>query len=333
MKKVCIIYTGGTIGMVRTEKGYAPGEKSFKSIMESISDFSSPELPYYDVIEFSPLLDSSDMTVSEWNLIGRTIYRNIDNYDGFVVLHGTDTMAYTASALSFMLQNLPKPVIITGSQIPLCEIRSDAKDNLITSMMIAVSEKIFEVCLYFAGKLIRGNRAIKMSADSFIAFDSPNCQHIADVGINIKYNDSMLKEKSNNQLMLKELEEEPVGVIKIFPGIQMDLFETIIVGKLKGVVLEAFGTGNVPNYCENISLMIKKAYENGTIVVICSQCPTGSVNIGTYAASNSLKDAASGKNMTTEAAVTKLYYLLSCGYEKGKIKALIEKNICGELDE
>ena len=174
MKRICIIYTGGTIGMERGENGYEPGKEPFSNIMARISDFSSPELPEYDVIEFSPLLDSSDVTVSEWNLIGRTIRDNMDKYDGFVVLHGTDTMAYTASALSFILRNLPKPVIITGSQIPLCEIRSDGKDNILASMMIAASGKVFEVCIFFAGKLLRGNRTIKMSADSLIAFDSPN---------------------------------------------------------------------------------------------------------------------------------------------------------------
>lgn len=335
MKRICIIYTGGTIGMERGKNGYEPGKESFAAIMERISDFSSPELPEYDVIEFSPLLDSSDVTVSEWNLIGRTIYDNIEKYDGFVVLHGTDTMAYTASALSFILQNLPKPVIITGSQIPLCEIRSDAKDNLITSMMIAASEKVREVCIFFAGKLLRGNRAIKMSADSLIAFDSPNYPRMAEAGIEVKYRDSVLMKKSDKPFEIKELVEEPIGVIKVFPGIQIDLFEPIITEKLRGVVLETFGAGNVPNYCENLKKIIEKAYEHGSIVVVCSQCPTGTVSLGTYAASSCLisAGAVSGKNMTTEAAVAKLYYLLSCGYPKEKVKELMEKDLCGELDE
>ena len=334
MKRICIIYTGGTFGMERGLNGYEPGKEPFADIMARISDFSSPELPEYDVIEYSPLLDSSDITVSEWNMIGETISENMDKYDGFVVLHGTDPMAYTASALSFMLRNLPKPVIITGSQIPLCEIRSDAKDNLITSMLIAASEKIFEVCIFFAGKLIRGNRAIKKSADSLIAFDSPNYPRIAEAGINVKYRDSILLKKSNEPFVLQKFDEEPIGVIKIFPGIQIDLFEPIITHKLRGVVLETFGAGNVPNYCENLSSIIKKAYEHGNIVVVCSQCPTGTVSLGTYAASSVLikAGAVSGKNMTTEAAVAKLYYLLSCGYSKEKIKELMEKDLCGELD-
>ncbi len=334
MKRICIIYTGGTIGMERGENGYEPGKEPFADIMAKISDFSSPELPEYDVIEFSPLLDSSDVTVSEWNLIGGTISENMDKYDGFVVLHGTDTMAYTASALSFMLRNLPKPVVITGSQIPLCEIRSDAKDNLITSMMVAASEKIFEVCIFFAGKLIRGNRAIKMSADSLIAFDSPNYPKLADAGIGIRYRENVLLKKSEKPFEMTEFMEEPIGVIKIFPGIQVELFEPIITQKLRGIVLETFGAGNVPNYCSELTDIIKKAYEHGNIVVVCSQCPTGTVSLGHYAASSPLKKAGavSGKNMTTEAAVAKLYYLLSRGYSKEEIKELMEKDLCGELD-
>lgn len=335
MKRICIVYTGGTIGMERGKNGYEPGKEPFANIMAKISDFSSSELPKYDVIEFSPLLDSSDITVSEWNLIGRTIKDNMDKYDGFVVLHGTDTMAYTASALSFILRNLTKPVIITGSQIPLCEIRSDGKDNILASMMIAASEKIFEVCIFFAGKLIRGNRAIKMSADSLIAFDSPNYPKLADAGIGIKYLENVLLKKSDKPFEMCEFLEEPIGVIKIFPGIRIDLFEPIITQKLRGIVLETFGAGNVPSYCEELSTIIKKAYEHGSVVVVCSQCPKGTVSLGHYAASSPLKSAGavSGKNMTTEAAVAKLYYLLSCGYSKEKIKELMEKDLCGELDE
>ncbi len=332
MKRICIIYTGGTIGMERTADGYKPGNEPFVDMMAKISDFSSPELPDYDVIEFSPLLDSSDITVNEWNRMGRTIFEHRDEYDGFVILHGTDTMAYTASALSFILQNLQKPIILTGSQIPLGEIRSDAKDNLIASMMIAASDEVSEVCLYFAGKLLRGNRAVKVSADTFIAFDSPNYPHLAEAGITIKYRDAVLKKKNDLVPVLKELTEEPVGVIKIFPGIQIELFEPIITEKLTGVVLEAFGAGNVPNYCSALEKIIKKADEKGAVVVVCSQCPIGHVSIGTYAASNCLKGAVSGKDMTTEAAVAKLYYLFSCGYSKEKIKELMEVDLCGELD-
>ena len=202
-------------------------------------------------------------------------------------------------------------------------------------MMIAASEKVFEVCIFFAGKLIRGNRAIKMSADSLIAFDSPNYPKLADAGIGIRFRNNVLMKKSEKPFALQEFMEEPIGVIKIFPGIQIDHFESIMTKKLRGIVLETFGAGNVPNYCKELPDIIKKAYENGNIVVVCSQCPTGTVSLGHYAASSPLKKsgAVSGKNMTTEAAVAKLYYLLSCGYPKEKVEELMEKDLCGELDE
>ena len=331
MKKILMIATGGTIASKEGDSGLAPAISG-----EELAD-SVPGIR--DICQLTVLqlmnIDSTNMRPRQWLQIRDAIMEQYDSYDGFVILHGTDTMAYTASALSFILQNLSKPVILTGSQIPLGEIRSDAKDNLIASMMIAASGKVFEVCLYFAGKLIRGNRAIKMSADSFIAFDSPNYPHLAEAGIDIKYRDSVLMKKSDKPCVLKELNEEPVGVLKIFPGIQIELFEQIITEKLRGVVLETFGAGNVPNYCSALTNIIQKAYENGTIVVVCSQCPTGTVSLGTYAASSCLKraGAVSGKNMTTEAAVAKLYYLFSCGYSKNKIKELMEVNLCGELDE
>ena len=180
MKNVLIIYTGGTIGMTRTENGYAPQSGQFRRAMEAIPDLYAEQMPRWDMLEMDPLLDSSNMTVHEWNKIAQLVADHYDAYDGFVVLHGTDTMAYTASALSFMLEGLAKPVILTGSQIPMCEIRSDGRDNLITSLLIAGAGEVHEVCLYFGGKLLRGNRATKFSADGLIAFLSPNYPSLAD---------------------------------------------------------------------------------------------------------------------------------------------------------
>lgn len=183
MKRVLIIYTGGTIGMTRTENGYAPRAGYFRAALDAIPDLRAPEMPEWEFYELSPLLDSSNMTVREWNCIAELIAQKYDDYDGFVVLHGTDTMAYTASALSFMLDGLDKPVVLTGSQIPLCEIRSDGRDNLITALLIAGEGIVREVCLYFGGKLLRGNRATKYSADGLIAFVSPNYPSLAEAGI------------------------------------------------------------------------------------------------------------------------------------------------------
>ena len=234
MKRVLIIYTGGTIGMTRTENGYAPRAGYFRAALDAIPDLRAPEMPEWEFYELSPLLDSSNMTVREWNCIAELIAQKYDDYDGFVVLHGTDTMAYTASALSFMLDGLDKPVVLTGSQIPLCEIRSDGRDNLITALLIAREGIVREVCLYFGGKLLRGNRATKYSADGLIAFVSPNYPSLAEAGISIKYNEAALLPRQEGGLKLQTLDNIPIGVIKVFPGIQFSLFEAIMTEKLRG---------------------------------------------------------------------------------------------------
>lgn len=333
MKNVLIIYTGGTIGMTRTENGYAPQSGQFRRAMEAIPDLYAEQMPRWDMLEMDPLLDSSNMTVYEWNKIAQLVADHYDAYDGFVVLHGTDTMAYTASALSFMLEGLAKPVILTGSQIPMCEIRSDGRDNLITSLLIAGAGEVHEVCLYFGGKLLRGNRATKFSADGLIAFLSPNYPSLADAGITIRYNESALLPKPKGALKLQLLENIPIGVLKVFPGIQFSLFEQIMTERLRGIVIETFGAGNIPGDGGALLPIIEKAFHNGTVLTVCSQCPQGAVALGAYETSNALKraGAVSGMDMTTEAAVAKLYYLFSCGYEKERVKTLMEQDLRGEM--
>lgn len=331
--KVLIIYTGGTIGMVRTEKGYAPKDGYFRAALDAIPAMHSEEMPEWELLEMSPLLDSSNMTVVEWNKIAQLIAENYDRCDGFVVLHGTDTMAYTASALSFMLENLAKPVVLTGSQIPLCEVRSDGRDNIITSVLIAASDRVHEVCLYFGGSLLRGNRATKYSADGLVAFVSPNYPPLAEAGIEIRYRRSALLPKSGGRLKLQQLESVPIGVIKVFPGIQFSLFESIMTEKLRGIVIETFGAGNIPGDGNALLPIIRRAFANGTVLTVCSQCPQGAVSLGAYETSNALKQAGavSGLDITTEAAVAKLYYLFSCGYDKDAIKAMMEQDLRGEM--
>lgn len=332
-KKVLIIYTGGTIGMKGTESGYAPTKGYLAEAIKDIPDLKSPSMPAWELCEMDPLLDSSDMTVVEWNVIGRKIYENYHAYDGFVILHGTDTMAYTASALSFMLKGLSKPVILTGSQIPLSEIRSDGRDNLITSLLIAGEGVVREVALYFSGKLLRGNRATKMNADQLVAFASPNFPPLAEAGITIKYNYSVIRAAKDEGLSFVTLTEIPIGVIKVFPGIQFSLFESIMTDKLSGIVLETFGAGNIPGGGGKLIPIIKKAFSSGSVVVVCSQCPGGTVTLGAYKTSSSLKEAGavSGKDMTTEAAVAKLYYLFSLGISGDEIKTKMEEDLRGEL--
>ena len=331
-KRICIFYTGGTIGMVQTERGYAPKKGYFNDALKKIPDLNSELMPKWELFEMDPLLDSSNVALNEWNIIGEFIYDHYDDFDGFVILHGTDTMSYTASALSFMLRGLGKPVVITGSQIPLCNLRSDADDNLITSIIIAAEGVVNEVCLYFGGKLLRGNRSEKMSADKLIAFDSPNFPYLATAGISITYDKSLLMPKGK-ELEFCRFKEAPVGVLKLFPGIQFDLFESVILDNLSAIVLETFGTGNIPGRDDGLIPLIERAFRKGKIVVVCSQCAQGTIKFGTYETSAALKNsgAVCGYDLTTEAAVTKLYYLFSRGYEKEKIKRLMETDLCGEM--
>ena len=215
-KRILMIYTGGTIGMMKTSRGYAPQKDVFHLMLDAIPEMKADGMPDWDLVDMDPLLDSSNMTVVEWNAIGRLIAENYHRYDGFVILHGTDTMAYTSSALSFMLRNNRKPVILTGSQIPLCELRNDARDNLITALMVAADDRIHEVCLYFGGKLLRGNRAVKYSADDLIAFESPNFPCLAEAGIEIRYNTSFLLPPCKGTFSLQPLKNVPIGVLKVF---------------------------------------------------------------------------------------------------------------------
>jgi len=332
LSKILIINTGGTIGMVKTENGYVPNLDKFHENLSKMPELSASSICDWDIIDMLPLLDSSNMTVEDWNRIGELISSNYNSYDGFVILHGTDTMAYTASALSFMMENLGKPVIITGSQIPICEIRSDGKDNIIAAMLIASEGIVNEVCIYFRGELLRGNRAIKYSADGFMAFKSPNAPALAQAGIAINYNEGILLPKPADAFNFQRLENVPIGVIKVFPGIQFDLFSNIMTESLKGVVIETFGAGNIPSSAKSLLPIIEKAFANGTVVTVCTQCPQGTVLLGTYETSNALKSAGaiSGKDMTTEAAIAKMYYLFSKGYDTKTICRLMETSLRGE---
>ncbi len=332
--RVLIIHTGGTIGMTRTPRGYRPDAGFFRRAAEEMDVLRADGMPSWELIETEPLLDSSNMSVADWNRLGGLIAENYDRYDGFVVLHGTDTMAYTASALSFMLGNLAKPVILTGSQIPLCEVRSDGRDNLVTSLLIAASGRVREVCIFFGGLLLRGNRATKYSADGLAAFSSPNCPPLASAGIDIVYSDLPPLPAPDGPFRLTPLSAVPIGVIKVFPGIQFCLFEQIMTESLRGIVVETFGSGNIPDGGNALLPIIAKAVKNGTVLVVCSQCPQATVNLGAYETSGALKaaGAVSGRDLTTEAAVAKLYYLFSAFGDPETVKEMMDVSLRGEMN-
>jgi L-asparaginase len=333
-----IIYTGGTIGMVqRPEDG---------ALMPVNFDQLSRELPQlinlgFEIssISFEPALDSSNITPDHWRKIAAIIEENYNRFDGFVVLHGTDTMSYTASALSFMFENLGKPVIFTGSQLPIGKLRTDGKENILTAIEIAAARKngkpiVPEVCIYFNSMLFRGNRTSKIDSRQFRAFDSKNYPPLAEAGVEIVYYEERIHKPNTNIAFKVNYELDPhVIILKIFPGLNRMIFEAMLnIEGLKGIVLEAFGSGNVPEL-PWFTNGIKKVVEKGLIVLNISQCWGGSVSMGQYQTSRSLINAGviSGYDLTAEAAVTKMMYLLGKDLSMVEVEKEMNKNIRGEI--
>ncbi|QBG34652.1 asparaginase [Litorilituus sediminis] len=333
-KKIYVAYTGGTIGMKQSTQGFVPVKGHLTDSINNLPEFHRAEMPEFTINEYHPLIDSSNMTPNDWQRIADDIKKHYDDYDGFVVLHGTDTMAYTSSALSFMFENLAKPVIVTGSQIPLSQLRSDGQVNVLNALYIAANYPINEVALFFNNKLYRGNRCIKAYADGFDAFDSPNMQPLLEAGINIKLLAGAIASTTEHvePLKLTNITPQPIGVVHLYPGISSELVANVIRQPVKALILRSYGVGNAPQDQALLSCLAK-AKQQGIIVVNCSQCIKGKVNMSGYATGNALSEAGviSGHDMTLEAALTKLHYLLSLNKSNEEIRELMELNLRGEL--
>ncbi|XP_041668086.1 60 kDa lysophospholipase isoform X2 [Cheilinus undulatus] len=352
--RVLVINTGGTIGMTLHDNVLAPKANSFVKILRKLpilhdelyaqqtclyeyyGSENSLVLPLskdnkriiYNILEYSPLLDSSNMTTDDWGRIGKDIEKNYESYDGFVILHGTDTMAYTASALSFMCEHLGKPIILTGSQVPIYEIRNDGRDNLLGALLIAGQFVIPEVCLYFHNKLYRGNRVTKVDAGSFKAFSSPNLAPLATAEVDIKINwDTVWRANTTAKFQVRTELNRNVGLLRLFPGITAATVRAFLQPPMQGVVLETYGSGNAPDNRPDLLEELKKATDSGVIIINCTQCLRGSVSMS-YATGKVLMDAGliAGRDMTPEAALSKLSYVLA----KTELDLVAKKKMMGQ---
>lgn len=338
LKSILLIYTGGTIGMLKNPQTNVLEPIDFNQIETEV-----PELKKLghklSAIQFDPPLDSSNISPDVWVQLAVIIKDNYHYYDGFVILHGTDTMAYTASALSFMLENLHKPVILTGSQLPIGTLRTDGKDNLITSIEIAAAERndgpmVPEVCVYFENRLFRGNRTTKNSAEHFNAFQSFNYPLLAQTGIHIKYNQTVIHyEKNPGELKIHTRLVKNIAILRIFPGISEQVIDSIInIPGLQALILETYGAGNAPNYPWFLK-KIKDTVDKGVIVVNVTQCNAGHVEMGKYKTSFELQETGiiSGYDTTVEAAITKLMFLLGECSSLNEVKQLMNQSLRGEI--
>lgn len=335
---ILLIYTGGTIGMVKDFETGALKAFNFDELLQNIPELKLLE-HHIDTVSFARPIDSSNMNLQFWLQIAEIIEAKYSTYDGFVVLHGSDTMSYTASALSFMFENLSKPIIFTGSQLPIGDLRTDAKENLITSIQIAGllqhgKPVISEVGLYFEYKLYRANRTTKINAEHFQAFASPNYPALVESGVHLTVNHAALwKKNKRREMKLHRGLNDQIALVKIFPGINKEFLEHLFAKEgLKGVILETYGSGNAPTEDWFVEVL-KKAIANGIQIVNVTQCIGGSVAMGQYETSTQLKKIGmvSGKNITTEAAITKLMYLLAKNLSPRVFKTIFETSLRGEM--
>jgi len=336
MTNVLIIYTGGTIGMVTDPKTGVLVPFNFDQITDNVPELK--RLDYnFKVHSFDPLIDSSNMSPEIYKELVSLIQKNYEKYDGFVILHGSDTMSFTASAISFMIENLDKPIILTGSQLPVNGIRTDAKENLITALEIAAAKKrgkaiVPEVCIYFDYQLFRGNRSFKYNSDKFEAFRSPNCPVLAEAGVYLEFNKNDILKPGNGPVKFHKKLDSEIGVLKLYPGISPHMVKAALNSDCKAIIMETFGSGNTSTESWFLD-MIRSAISEGKLILNISQCKVGTVELGRYETSRQLKEmgVVSGFDMTFEAAVTKLMFLFGNFKSNKKIAELLETNLRGEM--
>jgi L-asparaginase len=335
---ILIIYTGGTIGMVQDINTGSLVPIDFRHLSDHV-----PELRKFGyelhAISFEPVNDSSNIDPGVWIKMADIIEKGYDDFDGFVILHGTDTMAYTASALSYMLENLAKPVILTGSQLPIGLLRTDGRENIITAIEIAAAQEndkpaVPEVCIFFDNRLTRGNRTTKMSAEHFDAFNSPNYHALAEVGLHLKYYNNLIHNPSGNEKLIVHKDfDTNVAILKLFPGISRNLVKAVTgIEGLRGLIIETFGSGNAPTY-EWFLEDLKNYIDKGGIIFNVTQCHGGSVEMGLYETSRQMLEAGvvSGKDITSEASVTKLMHLLGRYTSKEEVIKSLNVSLAGEI--
>lgn len=337
--RILIIYTGGTIGMIENPDTHSLQPFDFTHLIDNVPKIKMLDYEI-DNIQFNPPIDSSDMSPRHWVDIARHIEENYDCFDGFVVLHGTDTMAYTASALSFMLENLHKPVIITGSQLPIGEVRTDGEENLITALQIAAATdasgapEVQEVAILFENYLWRGNRSTKMSADNFNAFKSNNYPSLAKIGLGIHFNEEALwRVQAKRPLNVQYSLDPNVMIIDLNPGITENIIRhQLSTPNIKGIVLKTFGSGNAPT-AQWFTDAIREAVEKGIVILNVTQCVNGGVHARRYVAGDQLASTGviSGHDITCEAAITKMMYLFGLGLSVSEVRRYLECSLCGEV--
>lgn len=319
--------------MRRGARGYAPSPGHLAELLGAMPELADAAMPEIELLEFDPLLDSADMVPADWERIATSIAERYPEVDGVVVLHGTDTMAFTASALSFLLDGLAKPVVVTGSQLPLVEVRSDARENLFAALQLAARDDLHEVCVYFNGKLLRGNRSTKVSASGYDAFDSPNEAPLGSVGVDVTLRSGAARPPQSGPLRVHPVRDVTVAALRLFPGIRAELLHNVLQPPVQGVVLETYGAGNAPTREPALLDAVREATARGVVVVNCTQCLHGRVDMSGYATGSALLDVGvvSGADMTPEAALSKLIWLLSSDLPRAEVARRMQQDVRGEL--